>query len=474
MSANPSFIFESRPDDVAPQALRIEGTMPGAVRGRYCIIGPGRSEIGGQPLHVFDSFGRVLAARLGGDAATLTSRHVRTPLLEAELAAGRMLQRRLFANKPARWSNLFDLDLANGCNHNVYRFGQHLIAAQDPGHFLLDPETLATLGPLECDGLYQKGTNGTPMARVDPATGRLVLWLQKPGLKDKVTFVELDERLSVAARRTCKLPSGLLHDVAFTRGHYVVTRFAELNPLKALWGARPIFEALKFTDKTALLHLVPRGEGAPRPVMLPARTHFHYFNAFEDDGAVVVDTIAYAGAVSFSAFIPEATRKASGLPVTPTALPQVIRYRIALDTLAIDERVMPGIACELPEVNPGVRGRSYRFAYACAKTERDVSLDPGAFPWFGGVGKLDFEANAATVWQAPAGATCSAPVFVADPDRSGEDAGFVLSWVQRPTERTSSLVILDAQRIEAGPVAQAHYGDLLGGLSHACFLPASG
>jgi len=40
-----------------------------------------------------------------------------------------------------------------------------------------------------------------------------------------------------------------------------------------------------------VLHLIPRRGGKPLTVPLPKRMHSHFFNAFEEDGSVVVDTI---------------------------------------------------------------------------------------------------------------------------------------------------------------------------------------
>lgn len=465
-----NFIFENRPDDIPAANLEVEGTLPAALRGRFLANGPGRNEVNGQKLHVFDAHGRVLSAQIGDGRVTLSGRHVQTPLLDAELAQNTLVKRRLFVNKPSRWSNLFDLDLGNNCVHNVYGFAGRVVAAQDPGHFLLDPETLAVTGQLDCGGLMKKGMSATPMARIDPATNRLVLWLQKPGPKDTVTMVELDESLEVTNRQTCKLPPGLLHDVAFTQRYYVVSRFAELDVLKVLWGAKPVISAARFTKKTPVLHLIPRQGGKALTVQLPERMHFHFFNAFDDGGSVVLDTIGYPGEVTFSTLYPPGERERLGIPRTETPVPEVLRYRISLDTLAVEEQVMPGIACEAPEVNGAVRGRPYRYGYASARTANDVSDDPGAYTWFAGLGKLDFEENRARVWEAPAGTSCSPPAFVPDPARSGEDAGFLLSWIQDPKQGRSSLAVFDAQNLQNGPVAQAHFPHLFGLVSHTSFL----
>lgn len=469
MTAPAQFVFDDRPDDIPATELSVEGSLPVCIKGSFLFNGPGQTQIGGQQLHVFDGFGRVVSAALGEGSASLSARHVETPLLARERAANKVTRRRLFANKPGRWSNLFDLNLGNSCMHNVYSFAGRTFAGQDRGHFEIESESLAVKGAMRCGGLHGKGTNATPMPRMDPETGHLILWLQKPGPKDSITMVELDQDLNVAHQQSCKLPPGLIHDVAFTKDYYIITRFAKLAVLKVLWGASPVFDAVGFDDEVPVLYLIPRRGGEPKAVKLPARVHFHYFNAFQENGEVVVDTIGYPGRVTFRRLMPQAERERLGLPDTPTPIPEVVRYRISLDTLAVQERIMPDVACEAPEVNPEVRGRPSRYGYASAKTESDDAIDPGAYAWFGGVAKLDFTDNRATVWQAPAGCTASPPVFVPDPARSGEDAGFVLSWVQNPKEKRSSMVVLDAQALDQGPVARAHYPKLLGLISHVSF-----
>ncbi len=469
----PNFIFENRPNDIASTELEVEGVLPDRLRGRFLFNGPGRSQVNGQKLHVFDAHGRVVSARIEGRGVTLAGKHVQTPLLETELATHAVAKRRLFANKPSRWSNFFDLDLGNNCMHNVYTFAGRVIAAQDPGHFILNPDTLAVTQELALGGMMKKGMSATPMARVDPTKNRLVLWLQKPGPKDSITMVELDESLQVANQQTCKLPPGLLHDVAFTDRFFVMSRFGALNVLKVLWGAAPVFSAVQFNEKVPVLHLIPRQGGKPITVPLPKRVHFHFFNAFEEDGTVVVDTIGYPGQVTFSSLFPEGERERLGMDMVETPVPVVVRYRISPDTQRVEERIMPGIACEAPEVNRDMRGRPYRYGYASAKTGDDASIDAGAYVWFGGLGKLDFEQNAAEIWEAPPGCTCGPPAFVPDPTRSGEDAGFVLSWIQDPARGRSSLAVFDAQAFTSGPIARAHYPELFGAISHTSFLDES-
>ncbi len=108
-----NFMFENRPNDIPSTELDVEGTIPRTLRGSFLSNGPGRMRVNGQKLHVFDAYGRVLSARFDDGRVTLVGKHVQTPLLAEELEKKAVTKRRLFVNKPARWSNLFDLNLGN-------------------------------------------------------------------------------------------------------------------------------------------------------------------------------------------------------------------------------------------------------------------------------------------------------------------------------------------------------------------------
>ncbi len=46
----------------------------------------------------------------------------------------------------------------------------------------------------------------------------------------------------------------------------------------------------------------------------------------------------------------------------------------------------------------------------------------------------------------------------------------MLSWIQDPARGRSSLAVFDAQAFTSGPIAQAHYPELFGAISHTSFL----
>ena len=84
MTSAAHFVFENRPDDIASMKLEVEGRMPEAIRGRFLANGPGRNQIGGQKLHAFDAYGRIVSASFSDGAVVLQGKHVDTPLLKEE------------------------------------------------------------------------------------------------------------------------------------------------------------------------------------------------------------------------------------------------------------------------------------------------------------------------------------------------------------------------------------------------------
>jgi len=153
-------------------------------------------------------------------------------------------------------------------------------------------------------------------------------------------------------------------------------------------------------------------------------------------------------------------RERVGLPRIETPVPEVLRYRISLETLRVEERVMPGIACEAPEVNPAVRGRPYRYGYASARTDKDVRIDPGAYIWFGGLGKLDFEQNQAEVWGPRPAAAVRLPHSYLTPSVREKTPAFCCRGFKIPSKavrpsRSSTRKILGAVP-SLGPTSQIY------------------
>jgi carotenoid cleavage dioxygenase-like enzyme len=461
------FVFTSRTEPLDLE-LTVDGTLPSSLAGTFYGMTAGGTRVGSTPLSLLDAHGRVVAIRIGEGRASLRARMVDTPLWQAERAAQAIVKRRIFTNKPSRWSNLLDVELANPASHNVGRWGKHLVAMNDPGFFLLDPDTLETRGPAPL--VPAKGATFTPMPRRDPQTGRHVVFETRPGRRDTIVVRELDDELAVASEHAYRLDRGaaFFHDVTFSPRYYVIVQWSSVSVPALLWGARPAMEALRFDpDATPRIHLLPRDGGAPISLPLPGgRTHFHFWNAFEADGKLVVDAIGYAGQVGFQSIAP---RERYATPA-PTPASASWRYTIDVAARTVRDEQLADHVIEGPAIHPERRGRPYRLGWAASRgTHGDAVRDPNGAVWFHALVRHDFEARSSQLWDAGPHAFVSFPEVV--PQRLGgaEDEAHVLAFVQDIAAETTSVAVFDARDLGAGPVARLTAPGLIGAVSHVAF-----
>ncbi|MCX5742217.1 MAG: carotenoid oxygenase family protein [Proteobacteria bacterium] len=467
--ADHEFIFERRTEDL-DLALTVEGTLPASLAGTFYAMAPTGCRVGSTPLHVFDAHGRVIAVRIADGQASLRARMVQSPLWEAERDAPAIVKRRLFVNKPSRWSNLFDVDLANPVSHNVVPWGKDLVAANDPGFFRLDPVTLETRGPTTFNPTTKGATLG-PMPRVDPATGHHVVFEHRPGRRDTLIVREVDDAFATVVERTYKLDRGgaSFHDVAITEHYYLVMQFGTVSLPTLLWGGKPVIDALRFDPvATPRLYLLPRAGGAPIAVPLPGgRLHFHFWNAYEADGKVVADAIGYAGRVDFASLVPPSVRDPRKALATPAS--SSWRYTIDLATRTAQATALTDVATETPEIRADRRGRAYQFGWAPVPGVAGDEPDRGNAAWYHALARHDFAARTVQTWDAGPRAYVSPAAFVPRPGSTVEDDGHVLALVQDVGTRTATLGVFDARDVAAGPVARLTGAGLLGAINHVAF-----
>ncbi|MDQ3037763.1 MAG: carotenoid oxygenase family protein [Myxococcota bacterium] len=88
--------------------------------------------------------------------------------------------------------------------------------------------------------------------------------------------------------------------------------------------------------------------------------------------------------------------------------------------------------------------------------------------------KLDRRSGRLDVWDAGVGMQPDEAIFVPAPGASGEDEGYVLSMVFDASVARSQVVVLDAQRLSAGPIARVHIPRRVPFGFHGDWVPAAG
>ncbi|MBM4361402.1 MAG: carotenoid oxygenase family protein, partial [Deltaproteobacteria bacterium] len=167
---------------------------------------------------------------------------------------------------------------------------------------------------------------------------------------------------------------------------------------------------------------------------------FHTFNAYDGpNGTVILEAVRYdelwvEGPYSFDR--PGKVVRFTFDPAAGTG-----KYDV------LDDRPL-----EFPQIDRRLQGKKHRYGYGVWLGEPD--LEYRRLAGTRGLLKHDLQNGGTQSLELAPAESADEAFFVPASDKSGEDEGYLLSYVyDRRTERTS-LYILDAQDIEAGPVAK--------------------
>lgn len=455
MSASPGAL------DLVVEPSRISGTVPRALHGgRLLSNGPGWTHIGGRMAHPFDGHGYVRAFTFQPDGSLrLRARFVSTPAWQSESAARRLTHRGLGTNLGDRfWQNLFPrTGPRNVANTTITRWNGRLLAGWEGGApYAVGPESLETLGEETLGGALS-GQATLAHFKHDAALERLVSCSVAMGPTTTLTFREFDATGRLVHSRVTKMPGSLFaHDFVITPSWYVLAS----NPLTLRWGtlAKSMLGGATLMDAIAsdanapgAVYLVPRRSDDPvRTVSLPDRAFVvHYGNAFEHEGAVTLDAClfhAFTFGAEFGFQGPHAPLD-PGLP-DQRAPQRLFRIEVPRGGTSATWRQLAPHGVDFPRVHPAHEGRKTPVLFGAARADLRHS-DP-----FDSIVRVDLEdpARPPQLWTPGNGTFVGEPVFVPSPERDAE--GHVLVVVSDGTAGRSSLVVLDAAKVDQGPLAE--------------------
>lgn len=163
---------------------------------------------------------------------------------------------------------------------------------------------------------------------------------------------------------------------------------------------------------------------------------FHYVNAFEDDGHIVVDASSYPDASIVEGFYLKNLRAGTGMIHDG----QLTRYRVPLQGDSVSAEPLSSAQMEFPRIHyERCNGQPYQFVYGGDNRQPDDFIDQ--------LVKVDVTTGDTKHWHQPA---ChpGEPVFVANPNGTAEDDGVILSQVLDSGQPQTFLLVLNAQSFE--------------------------
>lgn len=404
--------------------LTVSGRLPAALSGRYLRTGPNPLAAPSPPHHWFLGDGMIHSIALdGGRAREYRNRWVRVDAVADALGEAR---------RGGPTQPMYD-----SSNTNVAAFGGRVLSFTEGCYPYLLDDALDTLGRVDFGEPLLHGMTAHP--KVDPVTGELhafsYWWVEPYLLYHRISADgQLVETVAI------DLPAPVsMHDFAITEGHIVFfDQPAVFNLQAAVETGFPFRWA---PDNGARVGLLPRGAGADaiRWIDAPLGYSFHPMNAYEVDDTLQVDvpltSSAYAG---------------DRLGPGDDDWLGLQRWSIDLTTGRLDVELIDELAQEFCRVRDDRIGRPQRFGYTI-ELGRDMPYDGTR------VFKQDLVAGTRSEHDFGPANHPGEFVFVADPDRPGdEDGGWLLGVVHPDGEERAVLTVLDAQDVAAAPVAEVH------------------
>jgi carotenoid cleavage dioxygenase len=421
----------------------VTGAIPPELSGLY--VRNGSNPVTGDSSMWFFGDGMGHGVRLeGGKAVWYRNRYVQTPLVAARATFGQ--------TPPGGQANQSNVSF-------VHHAGRLLSSGEVGFPFELDPTDLSTRGVYDFGGVLTSAFTAHP--KIDPSTGSMHSFgygFVPPYLTYHVTDASgamVHTEVVDVSRPT------MIHDFAITERDVIFWELPVVFDLVAAtqWVKDPSSGAQPFTwrpETGARIGIMPLGGPASDVRWFPIDPCyvFHGVNAFREGDRVVLDVCRLT-----SMFDPSVVGFGGDLTLR----------RWTVDTTrgtVRDEVVRDEDPGELPSRDPRKVGRRHRYGYLV-----QAPSGPDGVPSFGGVIKHDYRHDSREVWRPHPAVHSGEWLFVPVGDDPAEDAGYLMSYLYDDRTGSSSLAIVDATDVAAGPVARVALPQRVPYGFHATWVP---
>jgi carotenoid cleavage dioxygenase-like enzyme len=414
-------------DEVTAHELRVTGTIPRELAGRFLRIGPNPlpNEDAGS-YHWFTGPGMVHGVRLrDGRAEWYRRRWVRSD---------RVCEFYGWPEVPGPRHGVGD----NTANTNVIGLAGRTFAIVEAGGLPVElTDELETMRRSDFGGTLAGSFTAHP--KRDPRTGELhavtYYWEWDAA---RYVVVGVDGRV----RHSVDVPVAdkpMMHDCAITE------RYVLLLDLPVTFDVERAMSGVNFPYSWNPAHparvgLLPRegDAGQVRWVAVEPCYVFHPLNAHDlPDGRVVLDVVRHPRMF------------ASDLLGPNEGAPTLTRWTLDPTTGRAHEQQLDDHAVEFPRHDERLIGRPHRFGYAA--TFDALRHGPAI--------KYDLARGTTDVHDYGRDRVTLEPVFVPRTPDAAEDDGWILSYVYDGTTGRSDVVILHAQDFTGSPIATVHLPD---------------
>ncbi len=428
-----------------------EGALPPDLIGTLFRNGNGRHEHQGIVYdHPFDGDGMVVRLRFDGQTVRYRNRYVQTDEFRAENQAGRMLYRSFGTNLPGGLlANAFRMQFKNAANTSVVWHGGKLLALWEGGlpHHI-DPDTLATLGRYDYDGVLQNSFSWldrqispelafSAHPKIHPDTGVLHNFGTVAGTRQRLVLYEVSPAGKARISKTIELARMTFsHDFVLTRsGHriFFLTPVAFDMP-RALAGLSSPAASIRVNRAEPTQVLVIDPAGVVHTLETDFGFVFHFVNGYQNpDGTLTVDGLLlddYPDMAAMKNYM--AGRMGDG-----AINARYVRYQIDLQTTTVTKQSLAEYEGELPQHHPDLTGQPYRYAWSIGRPVTSPR------PLFDHIVKIDAQTGGGQ-HRCDLNTVPGEPIVVPRPGATAEDDAWLLYLRFDAPSRTTDLLITDA------------------------------
>ncbi len=436
-------------DNIAP--LEVIGKLPADLQGVLLRNGPNPQFDPIGAYHWFNGDGMLHAIRIQNGQACYDNRWIRTPAFNLEREAGRPLFNSDLTQSasPSSAQNMN----TSPANTNIISYHNRLLALCEGGLPVeIQGANLHTLGEYTFGGQIQRALTAHP--RFDHRCQEFLTY-SYIDVDGRLLYYRLDRHQQLIAKEAIAWPyASMMHDFVNTEHTVIFSVFPCTMSIERMMRGESIFMWEGDQLQTHFIVTDRMGKEVLRIETDPCYV-YHFGNAYEEGHTLVIDALKSAVA----ALMPD---RQGQIVTDERSAAHLVRWRIDLQKRSIQLEDLDLSLGEFPRFDERFNGYSYRYLYRAGQANPGLSLDR--------IMAHDLLKNKKS--EHIFGADMPGePVFV--PRSPQEGWGYILTVVYRTEEDRSDVVVLDAQQIDAEPLAIIKIPHRIPFGFHGNFIPAA-
>jgi carotenoid cleavage dioxygenase-like enzyme len=446
--------FTSLTQELNNITLPAKGSIPAWLQGSFITIGPGSFELGdSKACNWLDGFGMIHQFAFNEGAVTYTNKLIQSSYYQDCCKNGK-LRGSAPEQKKSTWAKLTsaisnaERPKYDNTNINIALFNNQLMALTETPHALpIDHKTMATKGSFAFDDKLITHIS-SPHPLFDPTTKEWFgVAIQYAHTSNYIVYkmnADSTQRIPIIS-----IPVGYpsyIHSFGLTPHYIILTETPFIvSPYDLLLSDNAFIEVFTWKPKRGTSFIVIDRKTGKQVGTYKTEAFFtmHHVNAYEKEGDIIVDLIAYKD--------PEITRAFTmqNLCNPRIQLPdaQLKRYKLDTKNKKVVVSKLSSHNLELPNINPALLMHEHRYTYATV-SEHGFAQQ---------LIKLDLHSKRHATWHAK-GCYPTEPIFVSKPHATKEDEGLILCLILDSAAKKSFLLILDAATFkEVGRIYTPHH-----------------